>query len=144
MKEIGGGRFFNLFLFTHFLFAFVSLFNQIHISIRICKDKILIFESLSRQRLLYSSSSSSFCYWFSLRFSSLSSSSSLLSFFIYQTLLDDIRPDLLVIRVISRSLIMWESVGNTVEYVESLCPPIVQEHGLGKKVREAKERDSDR
>lgn len=48
-----------------------------------------------------------------------------------QFLLDFIRPDFLLLRVVSHSLIMWDGIQCTKEWVESKCPPVVAAYRLG-------------
>ena len=45
-----------------------------------------------------------------------------------QFLLDFIRPDFLLLRVLSHSLIMWDDIRPTIEWVESKCPAVVSEY----------------
>jgi anaphase-promoting complex subunit 1 len=42
-----------------------------------------------------------------------------------EQLLDYIRPDLLLLRCISKNLIMWSKISNTIDWVESEIPPLV-------------------
>ncbi|KAK6201691.1 uncharacterized protein RJT21DRAFT_120754 [Scheffersomyces amazonensis] len=44
-----------------------------------------------------------------------------------EQLLDYIRPDLLFLRCISRNLIIWNSISNTIEWVESQFPPLINQ-----------------
>ena len=53
-----------------------------------------------------------------------------------QFLLDFIRPDFLLLRVLSHSLIMWDNIRPTTEWVESKCPGVVSEYRLGSEVPE--------
>ena len=48
-----------------------------------------------------------------------------------QFLLDFIRPDFLLLRVLSRSLIMWDEIEPSKEWVEGNCPPVVAACSLG-------------
>ena len=41
-----------------------------------------------------------------------------------QFLLDFIRPDFLLLRIVSHSLIMWDGIEPTKEWVESKSPPV--------------------
>jgi anaphase-promoting complex subunit 1 len=50
-----------------------------------------------------------------------------------QFLLDGVRPDFMLLRTLSRALILWNDIGNTREWVESLCPPVVRVFALGRK-----------
>lgn len=52
-----------------------------------------------------------------------------------QFLLDYVRPDYLLLRVLSRRLVLWDSIQPTRAFVEGCCPPLVLEFALGKQVR---------
>lgn len=41
--------------------------------------------------------------------------------------LDRVRPELLLLRVVARSLILWDSVQPTAEWIEQLVPPFIRE-----------------
>jgi len=51
-----------------------------------------------------------------------------------QFLLDFIRPDCLMLRMLSRCLVMWDSIEPTVSWVETNCPPIVLRHQVDSQV----------
>eukprot|EP00051_Salpingoeca_urceolata_P024505 m.431764 g.431764 ORF g.431764 m.431764 type:complete len:228 (-) comp20243_c11_seq4:28-711(-) len=48
-----------------------------------------------------------------------------------QVLLEAIRPDLLLPRVLARSIIMWDTILPTVEWAESHCSPLLASYRIG-------------
>ena len=52
-----------------------------------------------------------------------------------QELLDTVRPDFLLLRVVARALVLWRDVGHDQAWVEGLCPPVVAAYALGRPVR---------
>ncbi|EGD73279.1 hypothetical protein PTSG_12238 [Salpingoeca rosetta] len=47
-----------------------------------------------------------------------------------QFLLDTVRPDVLLLLVMSRSLILWDDIEPTREWIDSQCPPVVQRYAI--------------